>query len=46
MKKCIKCGEEEPELKYEYLRKLYGIKKQKGISFKTISDLRKHTENA
>ena len=36
----------EPELRPEYVEKLKGIKKQKGISFKSIGDLRKHIENA
>jgi len=36
----------EPELRPEYVEKLKGIKKQKGISFKNVSDLRKHIKNA
>ena len=36
----------EPELRPEYVEKLKGIKKQKGISFKNVSELRKHIENA
>ncbi len=41
-------GEEilEPELRPEYIEKLKGIKKTKGISFKNIKELRKHIENA
>ena len=36
----------EPELRPEYAEKLSKIKKQKGIRFKSIDDLRKHVENA
>lgn len=36
----------EPELKPEYVEKLQKIKGQKGIKFKTISNLRKSIENA
>ena len=34
----------EPELRPEYIEKLSGVSKQKGISFKSISDLRKMIE--
>jgi len=36
----------EPELKPEYLEKLHKIKKEKGIKFKTIAQLRDKIENA
>jgi len=36
----------EPQLRPEYLTKLNKIKKQKGIRFKSIDELRKHIENA
>lgn len=36
----------EPELKPEYVKKLNTIKKQKGIKFKSIDELRKSIENA
>lgn len=36
----------EYEIRPEYLRKLKKIKKQKGISFKNIDELRKHIEHA
>lgn len=36
----------EPELRPEYVEKLNKIKKQKGIQFKSIDELRKHIENA
>jgi len=36
----------EPELKPEYVEKLNRIKKQKGIQFKNMAELRKHIENA
>lgn len=36
----------EPELRPEYVQKLKKIKKQKGIRFKRIDELRKHIENA
>ena len=41
-------GEEllEPELRPEYIEKLQRIKKQKGIRFKSIKELREHIENA
>jgi hypothetical protein len=41
-------GEEllEPELRPEYIGKLQRIKKQKGIKFKSIDDLREHIKNA
>ncbi|MDP2907802.1 MAG: DUF2683 family protein [Nanoarchaeota archaeon] len=43
-----KFGEEflEPELKPEYVEKLSKIKKEKGIRFKSIEELRKEIENA
>lgn len=39
----IECGGNilEPELRPEYLEKLQKIEKEKGISFKNISELRK-----
>ena len=39
-------GEEilEPELRPEFVEKLKKIKKQKGIRFKSIENLRKHIE--
>ena len=42
----IECGENilEPELRPEYLEKLKKIEKEKGISFKNISELRKIIE--
>ena len=41
-------GEEllEPELRPEYIEKLKKIKKEKGIRFKSVEELRKHIENA
>ncbi len=36
----------EPQLRPEYTEKLQRIKKQKGIRFKSIRELRKHIENA
>lgn len=36
----------EPELRPEYLEKLQKIKKQKGIHFKSIKELREHIKNA
>jgi len=36
----------EPELRPEYVEKLNRIKKQKGIAFKSIDELRKSIENA
>ena len=36
----------EPELRPEYVEKLQKIKKQKGIKFKSIGELRKRIENA
>ncbi len=36
----------EPQLRPEYIEKLQKIKKQKGIRFKSVSDLKKHIENA
>jgi hypothetical protein len=36
----------EPELRPEYIKKLQKIKKQKGIHFKNIDELRQHIENA
>ncbi|MCK4522184.1 MAG: DUF2683 family protein [Nanoarchaeota archaeon] len=36
----------EPQLRPEYIGKLQKIKKQKGISFKSVKELRKHIENA
>lgn len=36
----------EPELRPEYVEKLNKIKKQKGIRFKSIDELRKHIKNA
>ncbi len=43
-----KYGEEllEPELRPEYVEKLNKIKKQQGIRFKGVDELRKHIENA
>lgn len=43
-----KYGEEllEPQLRPEYVEKLSKIKKEKGIRFKSIGELRKHIENA
>ena len=35
----------EPQLRPEYIKKLHKIKKQKGISFKSVNDLRKKIEN-
>ena len=41
-------GEEllEPKLRPEYIEKLKKIKKEKGIRFKSVEELRKHIENA
>lgn len=36
----------EPQLRPEYVKKLKEIKKDKGIRFKSVSELRKHIENA
>ncbi len=36
----------EPELRPEYIEKLHKIKKQKGIHFKSVEELRKRIENA
>ena len=36
----------EPQLRPEYLEKLQSIKKQKGIPFKSVKELRAHIENA
>lgn len=36
----------EPQLRPEYIEKLKGIKKEKGIRFKSVAELRKHIENA
>ncbi len=36
----------EPELRPEYTEKLHKIKKQKGINFKSVGDLKKQIENA
>ena len=42
-----KYGEEllEPQLRPEYVEKLHKVKKQKGIRFKSVQELRKHIEN-
>jgi len=42
----IECGGNilEPELRPEYLQKLQKIEKEKGISFKNVSELRKIIE--
>ena len=36
----------EPQLRPEYAAKLNTIKKQKGIHFKSVKELRAHIENA
>lgn len=36
----------EPQLRPEYLEKLKRVKKEKGIRFKSVNELRKHIENA
>ena len=36
----------ESQLRPEYAEKLQGIKKQKGIRFKSVKELREHIENA
>ena len=36
----------EPQLRPEYVEKLKKIKKEKGVRFKSVSELRKHIENA
>ena len=36
----------EPELRPEFIEKLQKIKKQRGIRFKSVDELRKHIENA
>jgi len=36
----------EPQLRPEYVKKLDKIKKQKGIRFKSVGDLKKQIENA
>ena len=39
-------GMMEPELRPDYIEKLSKIKKQQGIKFKSVDELRKHIENA
>ena len=36
----------EHELRPEYINKLHKIKKQKGIPFKSVKDLKKHIDDA
>lgn len=36
----------EPELRPEYVEKLHKIKKEKGVKFKSMQQLREHIENA
>ena len=36
----------EPELRPEFIQKMKEIKKQKGIHFKSIKELRDHIENS
>ena len=36
----------EPELRSEYIKKLNRVKRQQGIKFKSVEELRKHIENA
>lgn len=36
----------EPQLRPQYVEKLQKIKKQKGIRFKSVEELRKHIKNA
>lgn len=36
----------EPELRPEFIEKLQKIKKQEGIRFKSVKELRDHIENA
>ena len=36
----------EPELKPEFVKKIKRAKKQKGIRFRSVEELRKHIENA
>lgn len=36
----------EPQLRPEYVKKLQRIKKEKGVCFKNVKELRKHIENA
>tara|TARA_Y100000310_G_scaffold342016_1_gene443343 strand:+ start:1128 stop:1370 length:243 start_codon:yes stop_codon:yes gene_type:complete len=36
----------EPELRPEYIEKLQNIKKQKGIRFNSVQELREHIKNA
>jgi len=36
----------EPQLRPEYIEKLKGVKKEKGIRFKSVDELRKHIKNA
>ncbi len=36
----------EPELRPEYVEKLAKIKKQRGITFRSFDELRRHIENA
>lgn len=36
----------EPQLRPEYVEKLSKIKKEKGVRFKSVSELRKHIKNA
>ena len=36
----------EPELRSEYIKKLNRVKRQQGIKFKSVEELRKHIENS
>jgi len=36
----------EPQLRPEYIGKLKRIKKQKGVKFSSVDELRKHIQNA
>tara|TARA_Y100000034_G_C6726641_1_gene321685 strand:+ start:407 stop:649 length:243 start_codon:yes stop_codon:yes gene_type:complete len=36
----------EPQLRPEYIKKLKKIKKEKGINFKSVDELKKHIEDA
>ncbi len=36
----------EPQLRPEFIKKLQKIKKQKGMHFKSVKELREHIENA
>ena len=36
----------EPQLRPEYIEKLQKIKKEKGVRFESVKELRKHIENA